>query len=98
MQLSDFYRDLQAWIDAGRPVHALFSHLYGLCTNLAVWSTHHGLNRFQMRDELSAQFEEAGLDSTYPFNPHSGYWAETERGETWKNEQRLAWVKNHATR
>lgn len=93
--LSDFYKDLKAWIDEGCPTHPIFDHTTGLCSNLQYWQICKNLRPSLV--ELVNQFYGAGLDDIYPFNPASDYSLERRRGETYKNKARLKWVKDHAS-
>lgn len=82
--LKQFYREMQAWIDAGCPEHEAFHTDYGLCFNLELWSHFdHDLNA-ELRDSIGTE---------YPFNNDSGedYFSEIHH---YKNPARLAWVKD----
>lgn len=102
--LTNFYRDLQAWIDAGcpEPNPHFFRKRRGLCANLDAWcEKQHDLSYEQWRVldlELTSSFQEAGLDICYPFNEGSRMQFREEAYDLamYENPKRLEWVRNHA--
>lgn len=95
MNLTDFYRSMQAWIVAGRPiVNPLgFYKGVGLCGNLSIFCPNTDIFT-RLAHEMAQQFERAGLDTRVPFNSlENPYWVEFDKYE---NPKRLAWIKEHA--
>lgn len=98
--LTQFYRELQAWIDAGTPHERPFSVYPGICVNLWEFAR---LNKItykraeELEGELQDQFERAGLDKSFPFNfGDDDYRYESDNGSRWKNSDRLEWIRKHA--
>lgn len=92
-ELTAFYREILAWIEAGQPDHRNFRAYTGLCTNL-IFSPydHHAVGV-----EMSEQFSFAGLNKQFPFNGDvTSYRLEGEAYSTYQNPQRLAWIRKHA--
>ena len=105
--LKQFYKDLQAWIDAGFPVHRSFKIERAVCSQLIAYikdAGHYGYIRDVTREELKREFREAGLDTIYPFNqvPENendlgkSYNKEFARETFYFNEARLNWIWEHS--
>ncbi len=101
-ELKRFYREFQAWLDAGRPKHPDFRSYVGLCSNLRAWAdTNFTHKRYQLLiDEQTALFDEAFGDDHdgTPFD-HLGFKYCHENGmygHKYANPKRLAWIKEHA--
>jgi len=104
--LTQFYNEMQAWVDAGCPTGSL-STRYGLCTNLRVyvWANRHDLTSKEVDDrilqltlEMQKQFVAEGLDPVYPFNEgFVDFDIETNSCTKYTNPKRLDWIKHHAT-
>lgn len=100
--LTQFYRELQAWIDAGTPHDGPFSIFSGICNNLWMFARLHSDtisdNRAEELElELQEQFALAGLATDYPFNiDGDDYSCEADNRSRWKNPDRLEWVLKHA--
>ncbi len=87
-ELTQFYRDLWKWIQAGtpmpnefnfRPYSGLCAHAYNRSLNL----------HFELGNQLRA---ELGNTAT-PFNfPEENYWEEANK---YSNPKRLNWIKSH---
>ncbi len=92
-ELTAFYREILAWIEAGQPEHKNFMSCTGLCANL-FFSPYGGLG---IEAEIREQFSFAGLDKDYPFNDdHFSYRLEADAFSIYQNPQRLAWIRKHA--
>lgn len=97
--LLQFYKD---WLkaaeapDADSDEHPIFCNGMGLCGNLEVWCDEYyddedaEANAAYCR--MKEQFEEAGLNSIYPFGERA-YDIAAFNDSQHKNEDRLAWVK-----
>lgn len=103
--LTQFYKDMQAWVDAGCPTGSL-SPSYGLCTNLRVyvWADRGLTPRevddriLQLAGEMRDQFSAADLDPVYPFNEgFADSDIESISCTKYTNPKRLDWIKHHAT-
>ena len=105
--LKQFYKDLQAWIDAGFPVHRSFKIEHAVCSQLIAYTKdagYYGYIRDVTCEELKREFREAGLDTIYPFNPVAGnepdlgksYNEEFARETFYFNEARLNWIWEHS--
>ncbi len=104
--LTQFYKEMQAWVDAGFPTGSL-STSYGLCTNLRVyvWANRRDLTPREVDDrilqllgEMQDQFRAAGLDPVYPFNvDFADSDVESISSTKYTNPKRLDWIKRHAT-
>lgn len=103
--LLDFY---QAWLDWAENcvyqggLHALddtFSQSVGLCGNLEYWLFDLDLPEEDWEliedtmQEMSNQFEEAGLCEIYPFG-RKAYLLDSENSSQHTDPDRLRWVKN----
>lgn len=94
--LTKFYQAYLAWVEAGAPEDNkhLLTRNVGLCTNLVAF---YDYDDDAPSFELEQQFEEAELCVFYPFNEQpSEYRGETSAGTCYLNEQRIAWVREHA--
>lgn len=93
MTLQQFYNAYAAWLDAGAPDDQPFTRHTGLCYNLYKFG---GNN--DVRKEMTRQFEEAGLDSHYPFNDGDvdDYEIRVDDLTQHLNLKRIQWVKDHA--
>lgn len=105
--LKQFYKDLQAWIDAGFPVHRSFKIERAVCSQLIAYTEdaeHYGYIRDVTCEELKREFQEAGLDTMYPFNPVPGnendlgksFDEEFARETFYFNEARINWIWEHS--
>lgn len=96
-QLKQFYRDLQEWLETGRPRHKTFDQQYGLCCNAAYYGDNF-FNDSSLEEEQADMFAAAGLCTEYPFNDgdHDSYMQESRSGDLFQNPTRLAWIKEHA--
>jgi hypothetical protein len=95
MLLTNFYKDLQAWLDAGMPAHPVFNKKRALCASLSVWSS----DSCSMQRSLAAQFKRAKLCPVFPFNkPARDYHTECFNSTVYDNVERLAWVKQQAAK
>ena len=99
--LTQFYKDMQAWVDAGCPPHSALTKTQGLCDNLVRWCNQQKseLTLYtQMRNQMRNQFKEAGKNIYFPFNfdENTSYPVEAEAGLCYTNKQRLDWIKQHA--
>ena len=102
--LTQFYKEMQAWVDAGFPTGSL-STTHGLCTNLRihVWETRGITPRevedriLQLAGEMRDQFVAEGLDPVYPFNGgFADFDLESISCTKYTNPKRLDWIKQHA--
>lgn len=103
--INRFYRELQKWIDGGCKNHPVFSKDNAICAASNLWVT---VNFPKMRSttwmwpHLTKAFENAGLNSSLPFNNNNtssnGYCYSSERvtDSIYKNPHRLKWIKDHA--
>ena len=105
--LKQFYKDLQAWIDAGFPVHPSFKIERAVCLQLLTYTKNEGYYGYihgATCEALKREFWEAGLDTVYPFNPLPGnendlcrsYDEEFARKTLYFNKARLNWIWEHA--
>lgn len=96
-QLKAFYKAYAAWLDAGAVNKGAFTCCTGLCFALHKWAGDKGYDLRALRLELKAQFIDAGLDSSYPFNRgERDYDVECDDGTICLNPARVAWVRKHA--
>ena len=105
--LKQFYKDLQAWINAGFPVHRSFEIERAVCSQLIAYTKNEGYYGY-IRDvtceALKREFHVAGLDTVYPFNPVPGnendlgksFDEEFARETFYFNEARLNWIWEHS--
>ena len=105
--LKQFYKDLQAWINAGFPVHRSFKIERAVCSQLIAYTKdagHYGYILDVTCEELKREFWEAGLDTVYPFNPveesesdlGESYYRELDQEKFYFNEARLNWIWEHS--
>ena len=105
--LKQFYKDLQAWIDAGFPVHRSFKIERAICSQLMTYTENAGYYGYICDvtfGALKREFCEAGLCPIYPFNPveesepdlGKSYNEEFARETFYENEARLNWIYDHA--
>lgn len=105
--LKQFYKDLQAWINAGFPVHRSFKIDRAVCSQLMTYTKNEGYYDYILDvtcGALKREFQEAGLDTIYPFNPVPGnendlgksYNEEFARETFYSNEARLNWIWEHS--
>ena len=97
-ELTQFYRDYLAWIDAGAPEpHEVFSRSEALCVNYQSWQI--------AKDTLDAslykfglQFTAAGLSTLSPFNSElADLIDEQNRAACHLNPKRIAWVRTRVS-
>jgi len=102
-ELTNFYKDIQQWLDNGRREHEVFRSDQGLCYNL-----NHYIDYipdmttgpdYSALYEFESQLRAAGLPLFYPFNEGGSqfYFHEMVNSTIFQNPFRLAWVKHHAT-
>ena len=94
--LTQFYKDMQTWVDAGCPPHNVFTRREGLCDNLVQWLHQQEKLNLSLFTQLRNQFREAGKNIYFPFNENTSYCVEAEAGLCYTNKQRLDWIKHHA--
>jgi hypothetical protein len=96
--LTQFYKDLLAWVDAGCPPHKAFQKRTGLCGNLIWWCKDSACDKTHPIYEMQNQFREAGKNLYFPFNyGHDEHYAiEYALNTLFHNKQRLDWIKRHA--
>lgn len=96
-EIAQFYREIQAWIDAGCPRHAVFSKSLGLCASVYNWAAKQfsHIVKNNICDELDIQFIDAGLEDFFPFN-NCDFYHEAAYEALYNNPARLAWIKAHA--
>ena len=105
--LKQFYKDLQAWINAGFPVHPSFRIECAMCSQLMTYTENAGYYGYICDVTLGAlkrEFCEAGLCTVYPFNPAEesehdlgkSFNEEFARETFYENEARLNWIWEHS--
>ena len=94
--LTQFYKEMQAWVDAGCPPHKAFQKRTGLCDNLVQWCNHQQKSNLTLWFQMQNQFREAGKNIYFPFNENTSYPVEAKAGLCYTNKQRLDWIKQHA--
>lgn len=97
--LTDFYRAyLEFAEEKANPFD--FQLTLGLCSNLRKFfkGCENSDSYYDTSDEMYQQFDDAGLDQSYPFNLGyvSSYTEEMRVAGAAKNEMRTQWVRNHA--
>lgn len=97
--LTEFYIEINDWINLDCPKHPVFNKGNALCYSLDIWTRQKELPRkkiIQSSDELRNQFKESYLHYLHPFN-RDMYELENEAViETlYINYNRLAWIKSH---
>lgn len=100
-ELKQFYRDLQAWVDAGMPESREFSPDMAICPSLRGWmilNTVSGMPAARLSVENEDLFISRDLYAFYPFNDGSrAEWVEEKAtGTFYKNPERLAFIKEMA--
>lgn len=104
--LKDFYNAYHAWLENGADIGDLnFYRGVGLCGNLLNYSCNKldfnikkDLTSFKMaKFELIDQFDNADLDTKYPFNDGNcgPYDREASEDSSYLNPKRIQWVKDH---
>lgn len=98
-ELTRFYRDYLDWLNNYRPWwNTCFRRDTGLCYNLTHWCAVRQLSTSRLWDEIKAQFEAAKLSREFPFNrTPKDYLNEVETDTLHMNEERMKWVRDHAT-
>lgn len=95
--LTKFYKEIQQWIDGGCKAHKAFYACGGLCLNLRQWWLCQQNGSFKhfarLRNELSQQFLESGLDTYSPFDKDDFYCFEENK---YTNPARLQWIRDHS--
>lgn len=98
-ELKAFYIAYRDWLDAGAPNYEPFARHDGLCSNIGrlykVEKPGDTTLRRRLRDELSAQFRAARLDSTFPFGERS-YHMRHDKDSQHLHKPRVKWVREHA--
>ena len=94
--LTQFYKEMQAWVDAGCPDHAIFRRNLGLCGNLSNWDFTHRTEP-ELYEVQRDKFLSVSLSEDYPFNLNIVEW-ELEQADNalYTNPKRLDWIKRHA--
>nr|DAY73883.1 MAG TPA: hypothetical protein [Caudoviricetes sp.] len=97
--LLQFYKD---WLeaaeapDADSDNHLIFRNGMGLCGNLEMWCDEYYDEEASVANAayccMKGQFEDAGLNSIYPFGERA-YDVAAYHDTQHKDEKRLAWVK-----
>lgn len=94
VELKQFYREIQQWIDDGCPDHDVFRKTTAICLSLERWL---GYFDRKVNKILEDSFNDAGLDFVLPFNKDLGeFEVEMLNHSIYKNPARLAWIKEHA--
>lgn len=91
--LKQFYRELQAWIEAGCPEGSPFETCQPICDNLMDWECENDTNG--VGELIREQFEAAGLHPHYPFDKSADIFGK-DGVNHYENPARLAWIKAHA--
>jgi len=92
--LTQFYKEMQAWVDAGCPDHAIFRRNLGLCGNLSNWDFVYQTELYEVQRD---KFLSVSLSENYPFNLNKVEWEKEQADNTlFHNKQRLDWIKQHA--
>lgn len=105
--LKQFYRELQAWIENGRPEdHPVFKQVYGVCDQLSKYlykqvsqsKLYVRVNVDEMMILLVNSFKESELNGVYPFNKGNPdrFLEEMDTGTLYQNPLRLDWIAEHA--
>ncbi len=94
--LTQFYKEMQAWVDAGCPRHSVFTSREGLCDNLVRWCNQQEKSNQSLFTQMRNQFREAGKNLYFPLNENTSSTVEAEAGLCYTNKQRLDWIKRHA--
>lgn len=100
--LKQFFKELQQWIQDGTPEDGRhFRVRDGVCDNLDRWLYNNHENSYRIKDvanEHSDLLLELYGTSLYPFNGAGKvrFIDEVVNGDTWKNEERLNYVKQQA--
>lgn len=96
-ELTEFYREWLEWSSSPyvEEHHPHFSISRGLCTSARLWGKRYenDARPFTLMDELSRQFDEAGLSMDYPFGLGE-FNTDFGRGTMHKCPKRLAWVRD----
>lgn len=99
-ELTAFYQDYLAWVEAGAV--EVDSDLYGysrgsgLCSSLSNFCWRHEYYQYVFHHEMKKQFEDAGLSSKIPFNSNIGEYSTESIDDTIHlNPKRITWVKDH---
>ena len=93
-ELTAFYRAYVKWLDDGAPDEQPFFRSFGLCSAIDVFLDNLW-KRSQIKNEMSQQFEAAGLHARYPFG-NIEYYRRMEKGTVYKQLARVTWAREHA--
>jgi hypothetical protein len=95
-ELTAFYRAYAQWLDRNAPNLQPFRRNEGLCRALLTYGTELYPERvFHADDEMDRQFEDAGLDVSYPFGKDE-YALHRSAATMHLDPKRTAWVREHA--
>lgn len=91
--LLQFYKEWLAFAESENPYdHDFFEVRCGLCANALWWEDEHDMYLI-IRQEMFQQFEQAGVDTDYPFGGGARYAQDAATGAAIFNPMRLAWVR-----
>ena len=92
-ELTQFYREYKAWLDAGAPIGEPFQRYTGLCDALegSLW---YDVILMGLLDELKLQFSDEGLDELYPFGKEN-FISRVELETQHLDPLRIKWVEDH---
>ena len=96
--LTQFYRAYWDWSQAGQPDDNPqgFQNDCGLCYNAQLFGGPEVAVRRMLVEELTAQFEQAGLDHDYPFDAEGDSYDHCAENRTMhQNPARMQWVQDH---
>ena len=94
-QLTQFYKDIQDWIDQGCPDENEFdfASFIGICGNVISWATI--TNNTSALEEFKNQLRTAFPGTIIPFNGVDGTQKYTQEDNKYINHLRLKWIKDH---
>ena len=102
-ELTCFYQAYLDWLENGCKPNSVFHTGFGLCRCLVdylIKVRDYSRNQaWYVKKEMQDQFQEAGLDSLFPFSNgmRVPYIEESENFRMHLNPRRIQWVKEHAT-
>ena len=88
-RLRKFYKSYYKWIKKGAPEGRPYSRSSGLCH-----SCQDVFESYYAKDEMNTQFNDAGLNSFYPFGEQK-YDRAGAKSKMHKDKNRIRWVKAH---
>lgn len=101
-RLKQFFRELQQWIEDGRPRSRVFSEQSAICGSWARWCMYHYqfdnlAKQIGGHKILSIKFKQGYEYMDYPFNDgRIDYEREVSGKGLWTNQERLNFVKEMA--